>query len=429
MLLPGLRRHPRALPAGARHRRPRHAAARLARPVRAPRGGAAGRRRRTPRGVAARLRHRARRRRHDDARWSSARTSPRPSTRCSRRPTASGCGSPPGSSSRDRILRRATCSPRPSAPTRRRASSPPAGTAQGRLRYAVTPRFSLSCQRRDARVVRARLFAEVPGAWFTSHVNENLAEIAEVAAAVRRRVLRRHLRPARPGRPAHACWPTTSTRPTRSSPLLAGQRRARSRTARRATRRSAAACSRCAATSTHGVRVALGSDVGAGTGFSLLKEGLQAYFMQQLLGAEGVPLTSAHLLHLATARRRRRARARRRGRRPVGGQAVRRDLGAAPGRRPARTSGCGNAALRRGRARQGLRARHDHRRRRGSGSAATRSPPDRRRRPATAARPPHQPARADASSGPSVQSNQRGRGAGPRSGPLGLEHLRRTPAA
>ena len=50
-----------------------------------------------------------------------------------------------------------------------------------------------------------------------------------------------------------------------------------------------------------GVRVALGSDVGAGTGFSLLKEGLQAYFGQRLLGVEGEPLTPAHLLHLATA--------------------------------------------------------------------------------------------------------------------------------
>ena len=51
----------------------------------------------------------------------------------------------------------------------------------------------------------------------------------------------------------------------------------------------------------HGVRVALGSDVGAGTGFSLFKEGLQAYFMQQLLGDRGLPLTPAHLLHLATS--------------------------------------------------------------------------------------------------------------------------------
>jgi guanine deaminase len=44
----------------------------------------------------------------------------------------------------------------------------------------------------------------------------------------------------------------------------------------------------------------LGSDVGAGTGFCLFKEGLQAYFMQQLLGPHGIPLTSTHLLHLAT---------------------------------------------------------------------------------------------------------------------------------
>jgi guanine deaminase len=50
-----------------------------------------------------------------------------------------------------------------------------------------------------------------------------------------------------------------------------------------------------------GVRVALGSDVGAGTGFSLFKEGLQAYFVQQLRGSDGVPLSAAHLLYLATA--------------------------------------------------------------------------------------------------------------------------------
>ena len=30
----------------------------------------------------------------------------------------------------------------------------------------------------------------------------------------------------------------------------------------------------------------------------MFKEGLQAYFMQQLLGAEGLPLTPAHLLYL-----------------------------------------------------------------------------------------------------------------------------------
>ena len=50
----------------------------------------------------------------------------------------------------------------------------------------------------------------------------------------------------------------------------------------------------------HGVGVALGSDVGAGTGLFLPKEGLQAYFMQQLLGGEGLPLSPVHLLYLAT---------------------------------------------------------------------------------------------------------------------------------
>jgi guanine deaminase len=51
----------------------------------------------------------------------------------------------------------------------------------------------------------------------------------------------------------------------------------------------------------HGVAVALGTDVGAGTGFSLFKEGLQAYFVQRLRAESGVPLTAAHLLHLATS--------------------------------------------------------------------------------------------------------------------------------
>src|SRR5699024_7138403 len=49
-----------------------------------------------------------------------------------------------------------------------------------------------------------------------------------------------------------------------------------------------------------GVKVALGTDVGAGNGFSMFKEGVQAYFMQQLDPNGGQPLTSAHRLHLAT---------------------------------------------------------------------------------------------------------------------------------
>src|ERR1700682_185121 len=48
-----------------------------------------------------------------------------------------------------------------------------------------------------------------------------------------------------------------------------------------------------------GVRVALGTDVGGGTGFGLLKEALQAYMLQRL-APEGFLLGPAHLLYLAT---------------------------------------------------------------------------------------------------------------------------------
>ena len=40
--------------------------------------------------------------------------------------------------------------------------------------------------------------------------------------------------------------------------------------------------------------------MGAGAGLFMPKEALQAYFIQQLLGAAGLPLTPVHLLYLAT---------------------------------------------------------------------------------------------------------------------------------
>ncbi len=43
----------------------------------------------------------------------------------------------------------------------------------------------------------------------------------------------------------------------------------------------------------------LGSDVGGGTGFGMLKEGLQAYLAQRL-APDGFPLSAEHLLYLAT---------------------------------------------------------------------------------------------------------------------------------
>ena len=170
---------------------------------------------------------------------------------------------------------------------------------RGRLRYAVTPRFSLSCS--DALLAScAALLKDVSGSLFTSHLNENLAEVLAVGELFDGAIdyLDTYDRQGLVGRRsilAHNVHPTD-----RQLALLAAQD---------------ASIAHCPSSNSalgsglfplrrhreHGVRVALGSDVGAGTGFSMLKEGLQAYFMQHLLGDQGEELTSAHLLFLATA--------------------------------------------------------------------------------------------------------------------------------
>ncbi|GAB2588982.1 guanine deaminase [Kribbella endophytica] len=168
----------------------------------------------------------------------------------------------------------------------------------GRNRYAVTPRFSLSCT--DELLAACNdVMNDVPDAWFTSHLNENDAEIATVAelfgGSDYLSTYDKHGLVGRRSVFAH------NVHPTDVELKLLGT--------------SGATVAHCPTSNAalgsglfpigrhldHGVRVALGSDVGAGTGFSLLKEGLQAYFCQQLLGDNGHPLTSAHLLHLSTA--------------------------------------------------------------------------------------------------------------------------------
>jgi guanine deaminase len=167
---------------------------------------------------------------------------------------------------------------------------------RGRLRYAVTPRFSLSAsdEMLDA---CAQLLGK--GVWFTSHVNENLAEIATVAGlfpgarhyldtyarhelVTPRSVFAHNVHPgdaelallAEGGAAVAHC-------PTSNSALGSGLFPLRRHVE-------------------HGVRVALGTDVGAGAGLFLPKEALQAYFMQQLLGPAGLALTPVHLLYLST---------------------------------------------------------------------------------------------------------------------------------
>jgi guanine deaminase len=167
---------------------------------------------------------------------------------------------------------------------------------RGRLRYAVTPRFSLSASD-EMLDVCAQLLTK--GVWFTSHVNENVAEIAAVAGLFpgARHYLdtyRRHGLVTEHSVFAHNVHPgdaelamlaehgaSVSHCPTSNCALGSGLFPLRGHVK-------------------HGIGVALGSDVGAGAGLFMPKEALQAYFIQQLLGLAGLPLTPVHLLYLVT---------------------------------------------------------------------------------------------------------------------------------
>ena len=166
----------------------------------------------------------------------------------------------------------------------------------GRLRYAVTPRFSLSATD-EMLDVCAQLLGK--GVWFTSHINENVAEIATVAGLFpgARHYLDTY---CRHGLVTERSVFAHNVHPDDAELAVLAEHGA-----------SVAHCptSNCALGSglfplrrhiEHGIGVALGSDVGAGAGLFMPKEALQAYFIQQLLGLAGLPLTPVHLLYLAT---------------------------------------------------------------------------------------------------------------------------------
>ena len=174
-----------------------------------------------------------------------------------------------------------------------------------RLRYAVTPRFSLSASSQmlhscsELLSSQATSGPEDDGLWFTTHLNENPEEIAQVARffpesenylstydqhglVTARSVFAHNVHPTEPELAAMAAQRATAAHcPSSNFALGSGLFPLREHLQ-------------------SGVRVSLGSDVGAGTGFSLFKEGLQAYQGQQLLGDRGVQLSPANLLHLAT---------------------------------------------------------------------------------------------------------------------------------
>ncbi|GAB1640096.1 guanine deaminase [Krasilnikovia sp. MM14-A1259] len=168
----------------------------------------------------------------------------------------------------------------------------------GRSRYAVTPRFALSATD-DLLESCGQLHRDVPGSWFTSHLNENVAEVSTVrqlfGGGTYLDCYDRHGLVGRRSVFAHNVHPTDAE--------LQRLGRARASVAHCPTSNAALGSGLFPLDRhlAHGVGVALGCDVGAGTGFSLFKEGLQAYLLQRVRGEEGVPLGPAHLLHLATA--------------------------------------------------------------------------------------------------------------------------------
>ncbi|MBO0819735.1 MAG: guanine deaminase [Nocardiopsaceae bacterium] len=167
----------------------------------------------------------------------------------------------------------------------------------GRLRYAVTPRFALSCGEEMLAACR-QLHADLPGSLLTAHINEHPSEIAKVRELTGVGYLDSYDRHGLVGK--RSVFAHNVHAPDAELDGLA------------ATGAAVAHCptSNCALGSglfplkahlARGVPVALGSDVGAGTGFSMLSEALQAYFVQRMRGADGAELGPAHLLYLATA--------------------------------------------------------------------------------------------------------------------------------
>lgn len=169
---------------------------------------------------------------------------------------------------------------------------------RGRLRYAVTPRFSLSASESVLEVC-AELMHAHPGVRFTTHLNENLAEVDQVARLFpgSRHYLDTY---ARQGLVTDRSVLAHNVHITDNELSMMGSAGAWTAHCPTSNASLGSGLFPLARHLSHGVGVALGSDVGGGAGFFLPKEALQAYFGQQLLGAEGVPLTSIHLLYLAT---------------------------------------------------------------------------------------------------------------------------------
>lgn len=167
----------------------------------------------------------------------------------------------------------------------------------GRLRYAVTPRFSVSAS--DALLAACgEIMAELDDLLFTTHLNEMPGEVQVVAERFPDtedylETYGRHGLVTERSLFAHNVHPTadelvrlakggSSVCHCPSSNLFLGS-----------------GLFPLAAHVNAGVRVALGTDIGAGTSYSVPGEALHAY-MHQMNRPDGWPLAPAQLLHLAT---------------------------------------------------------------------------------------------------------------------------------
>ena len=168
---------------------------------------------------------------------------------------------------------------------------------RGRLLYAVTPRFALSTSEAMLEVCQT-LLSEHDGLRIQTHLNENHTEIAEV----------RRLFPAAPDYLAvYERFGLCGPRAVMAHNVHPSDSELR-RLAASHTTIAHCPCSNAALGSglfslqrhlQAGVHCALGTDVGGGTGFGLLKEALQAYLLQRL-APEPAVLSPGQLLYLAT---------------------------------------------------------------------------------------------------------------------------------
>jgi guanine deaminase len=169
---------------------------------------------------------------------------------------------------------------------------------KGNLLYAVTPRFALSASEPLLEVCQT-LLAEHPGLRFQTHLNENPLEIEEIG----------RLFPwAKDYLAVYERFDLISPRSVlahsvHSTPWELERMAAAGSAVAHCPASNAALGSGIFPMRRHleaGVRCALGTDVGGGTGFGMLKEALQAYLSQRLANGFGTLLSPAQLLYLAT---------------------------------------------------------------------------------------------------------------------------------